>query len=276
MKGLVSGNEAIFQGEVVFNGAMFQNASFDNVKFEYVAFDKSQFENASFSNAKFENASFIETKFQNELNLQDTKFFFKGNITTDLTNTKFHRAELENVAFIDCDWPEKVYEEVHKILSSKELETIYRNLKQNMQRTGDYSKAGKFFYREMEMKRKGAKRKRDRAWLELYRLLAGYGERPQNTIAVSLFIISIFAWLYKMLGCLQYTVINPCLSQQIIDALYFSFVTFTTLGLGDICPVTGLGKILICCEAVVGAFLIALFVMTMVLFPPTCGSSVFW
>ena len=66
---------------------------------------------------------------------------------------------------------------------------------------------------------------------------------------------------YWISGCLQYTVQNPCLYQQIKDSLYFSFVTFTTLGLGDIRPLNDLGKFLICFEAAIGAFLIALFVV---------------
>ena len=38
-------------------------------------------------------------------------------------------------------------------ISFKELETIYRDLKRNMQNHGDHSKAGEFYYREMEMKK---------------------------------------------------------------------------------------------------------------------------
>jgi len=49
--------------------------------------------------------------------------------------------------------------------------------------------------------------------------------------------------------------------QQIKSSVYFSFVTFTTLGLGDIHPENDWGRTLICCEAVIGAFLIALFVV---------------
>ena len=179
-------------------------------------------------------------------------------------------AFMENLAFIDCTWPKNIviYEEQHMRdeeigLSFKELETIYRDLKRNIQRHGDYSKAGDFYYREMEMKRKGSKRGK-RLWIELYRLLAGYGERPQYTATVSGSIILIFALLYWGFRCLQYSTRDPTLFQQIKDAVYFSFVTFTTLGLGDIHPVNDWGKALICCEAVIGAFLIALFVVVFV------------
>jgi hypothetical protein len=57
---------------------------------------------------------------------------------------------------------------------------------------------------------------------------------------------------------------KPSLYQEIIDAIYFSFVTFTTLGLGDIRPLTNLGKAFICLEAVIGAFMIAVFVVVFV------------
>jgi len=257
-------NDATFQEELTFNGSIFQDASFDNTKFEYVFFDKSRFQNASFVNAKFQSASFINAKFQNELNLQNAQFFLKGYFTTDLSKAKFHRAELRNVAFVDCDWPERIYEEVHASLSSRELETIYRNLKQNMQRSGDYSRAGKFYYREMEMRKKGATKIKDRVGLRVYKCLAGYGENYWNTALVSGFIILIFALFYGAFDCLQYSVGNPCLYQEVIDVVYFSFVTFTTLGLGDITPLTTLGKVLICFEAVTGAFMIALFVVVFV------------
>ena len=117
----------------------------------------------------------------------------------------------------------------------------------------------KFSYREMEMRRKGAKKKKNRLWLELYRLLAGYGERPVNTIGVSGFVVLAFALLYTALDCLEYPIGNLPLSQRIIDDLYFSFVTFATLGAGNINPINEVGKVLICTEAMIGAFLIALF-----------------
>jgi uncharacterized protein YjbI with pentapeptide repeats len=285
-------NEATFQKDAVFNKATFQNAYFDEAIFlDNVGFDGTKFKNASFKRTKFKNASFKRTKFKNasfreaviernlklthspginRLNFQNTQFLFRGNITADLSRAKFHEADLENVAFTNCKWPKRLYEEEHmkeEHLSFKELKIIYRDLKQNMQRNGNYSRAGIFFYREMEMKRKGTKKKRDRLWLELYRLLAGYGERPLHTIAVSGLVVLIFALLYVGLGCIQCDLDpmkNPSLSQEIIDAIYFSFVTFTTLGLGDVQPSTNLGKALICGEAVIGAFLIALFVVVFV------------
>ncbi|WP_236639905.1 potassium channel family protein [Salinigranum halophilum] len=47
------------------------------------------------------------------------------------------------------------------------------------------------------------------------------------------------------------------------DSLYFSVVTFTTLGLGDVQPASMAGRILAGSEALAGAFLMALFVFAL-------------
>ena len=46
------------------------------------------------------------------------------------------------------------------------------------------------------------------------------------------------------------------------DSLYFSLITFTTLGYGDFRPLEGWGRILAGSEAFIGAFMMALFVYT--------------
>jgi uncharacterized protein YjbI with pentapeptide repeats len=287
--------------DVEFRRAIFRNAYFDETVFRDADFIGASFNLASFNRAIFQayadfsmtkfkgDASFVETTFQDvsfekatiernfsfispqveKFDLQDTQFFFRGSITANLAQAKFHRAYIENISFTGCDWPRGsvIYEEVHmedENLSFKEMETIYRSLKQNMERHGDYSRAGEFYYREMEMRRKGTKKKKERLLLELYRFLAGYGEFYWNTAAFSGIIILIFALLYGISDCLQYSVRNPCIYQEIIDVVYFSFVTFTTLGLGDIRPLTSLGKVLVCFEAVIGAFMIAVFVVVFV------------
>ena len=212
----------------------------------------------------------IVVEIPNKCDIQHSKFFLRGNITANLRKAKFHRAYLDNVVFADCKWPKRIYEEVHmkdERLSYKELETIYRNLKQNMQRHGDYLKAGEFYYREMECRKKDMRKKKlsfdaiKSLGYSLLKYTCGYGEKPERTVVLSIISVFGFALIYGITECLRYTVPNPCLSQQIKDSIYFSFVTFTTLGLGDIRPLNDLGKFLICCEAVIGAFLIALFVV---------------
>jgi len=57
-------------------------------------------------------------------------------------------------------------------------------------------------------------------------------------------------------------IINP--ADQISSINYFSFVTLTTLGYGDISPVTPLARVLVILESVSGMFYLALIVASLV------------
>ena len=66
--------------------------------------------------------------------------------------------------------------------------------------------------------------------------------------------------LYAVLFCSVPGLLDQELSFP--DSLYFSVVTITTLGYGDISPVTGMGKFLCASEALVGVLLLGWFLMT--------------
>jgi uncharacterized protein YjbI with pentapeptide repeats len=277
-------NDTVFKEKTNFNVVNFiGNTSFSLSTFENdVSFMGTQFRDfVNFLNITFKNVDFrgIICYKQSQLlcdeigilDLRYSNFFFRSVITANLSKTLFHCAFIDNVNFNGCKWPKKyiIHEEQymnkHDInLSYSDIETIYRNLKKNMQNSGNYTDAGEFYYREMEMKRKGAKNKKDLFLLQLYKIIAGYGEKPLRTIISSLaiiFICTVFYWIFQ---CLEYSVENPTIFRQIKDSLYFSFVTFTTLGLGDIHPVNDFGRAFICIEALLGAFFMALFVVVFV------------
>ena len=209
----------------------------------------------------------------------------------------FNQSRIEEVDFTGTVFPDKIYEE--RLLEKKfhgqlekdeeeycpenwqEVSTIYRKLKQAHQRHGDYAKAGEFFYREMECKNKALKEKKlSLDWFKsfVYSFLkysCGYGEKPERVIFVSLLTVFIAALFFVFNGIVigEYTA-----GERIIDykltvslptvqalkdfgqCLYHSFVTFTTLGYGDIHPM-GLSKVAACIESFIGAFFIALFVL---------------
>jgi hypothetical protein len=48
-----------------------------------------------------------------------------------------------------------------------------------------------------------------------------------------------------------------------MDGLYFSVVTFATLGLGDVHPAGDLGRFIAASEGLAGAFLTAVFVFSL-------------
>jgi hypothetical protein len=85
-------------------------------------------------------------------------------------------------------------------------------------------------------------------------LMWGYGERPTRIFLFALFMISAYARIFH--GVDWHGKVAP----DWIDSLYFSVVTFTTLGYGDILPNTATLKLLCGSEAILGAFTMGLVV----------------
>ena len=100
--------------------------------------------------------------------------------------------------------------------------------------------------------------------LILGRFLFGYGERPVRVLVAGAIIILLCALFYSTdLADLTYRV-DPEQGLEFFDGLYFSTITFTTLGLGDIYPDADsnwLTRVVTMFESLSGASLMALFVV---------------
>jgi hypothetical protein len=108
-----------------------------------------------------------------------------------------------------------------------------------------------------------------------------YGENPWRVIRFALIIIFLFAIILNFSGIVnsdrtnliiefikesqgdEYTLryLGPILG-NFLNCLYFSVVTFTTLGYGDFQPAVGLSRLIVSLESIIGAITMALFVYT--------------
>ena len=120
-----------------------------------------------------------------------------------------------------------------------------------------YDTAGRFFYREMEIKRKAQSWKRPhvKLWSWLIKLLCGYGEKPERVTISAAVVVLGSALIYFAIGTLT--------PNTFLNSLYYSAVSFTALGYGSWAPqptgwVKGLGAL----EAFIGVFMMALFLIT--------------
>lgn len=132
---------------------------------------------------------------------------------------------------------------------------VFRHFKELYKGAGDNDAAGLYYEREMDTKRRHGPLS-ERLWWWLLWATCGYGERPVRT--ASLFFVIIFSFALAYLQCDVKAPEGPV--QDLGTALYFSTITFTSLGYGDILPVSNVARLLTSCEALLGVFMISLFV----------------
>ncbi|WP_284450839.1 potassium channel family protein [Methylophaga thalassica] len=96
---------------------------------------------------------------------------------------------------------------------------------------------------------------------KLYGWVSNYGESPWRVL------LSAFVLIFGCAALYFFTDINNnnhCGTISFWDSLYYSVVTFSTLGYGDFSPCTGLGKLIASCQSLSGLLLTSLFLVTFV------------
>lgn len=250
------------------SGLDFSQADFSSANLKKVNFEKTLLLEVNFTGASLQGALFHKARLHRAI-------FDKA----ALYQTDFHQCFIKN-----CQWPEQCPEEqkADKAWKSKEKAVakkyyeictqIYENLYQSLERQGQFQEASVFYYRYCLMQRNLAP-VFSRKFLGYYLLdkLCGYGEKPFQVVKFSCALILISASLYCLLGLnIQDQTLIVSSDQSVyknlsvfFHSLYFSVVTFTTLGYGDITP-SGSAKLLAALEAFIGSFTLATFVVVFV------------
>lgn len=284
---------ANFQGGAYFGEANFQGeANFPDTKFHGEAnFRIANFQGeASFGRAKFQGETdFFEAAFQENLYFGGTEFRGRTHILPRCIRKgiSFFEATLENISLTPLNLDKDAWidfrgarftntqirrEDIENHIRQEQeddfsgAEEIYLLLKNNFHSLGRYDNESWAFKKERDMQRKSYfHAKRPLRWLGsmFWNLLYGYGERPFwifGWCGFLLFFSSFIYWLSKGVFHVTGTCLIPV--GDYWNNLYFSVVTFTTLGYGDFRPI-GTIKVLASIEALLGIFLIALFIFAL-------------
>ena len=263
-------------------GTILIGATFEKANLEGISLQDADLRAASFDDAHAEGTNFDST------NLEDASFD-----STKLQGASFRDAQLKDAEFsgsrIDHDThfdEEVIYEE--KFAETENADErkeyfdaatwVYRQIQSLARRNALFQYAEGYYYREKDLRRRFAWRRGDylhalRA--EGSRWIMGYGRDPWRILATSAVVIVLCALLFPFLGGLQDTVPDDPVTYSLavppgssVDyavtafgkSLYFSVVTFATLGYGDIQPVGTAARALSGIETLVGFGLVALLI----------------
>ncbi len=281
----------VFEGEVDFRGATFRSgANFVGTTFmKFVDFMGSIFrpgtapEPDSFWPEELgrvipigEHAAayFTLSIFKEFANFQAT--IFEGNVS-------FAFAAFENdMNFAEATFKKAIVLQGLETKSCHPAEELFRKAKIGWHRQGNYVEEGEAHYQEMDCIRRQKKWYVRYIWTNLFhRLLHGYGEKPHRVILWAVAIVIACALLFMNFGIGETRLFVENLPTYNIFKIlfklhnlswadlgnigryfYFSVVTFTTLGYGDLRPVHPISHLISSIEAFTGMFMMALFVLT--------------
>ena len=248
-----------------------KNAIFDNICFE---------KNITFKNCKFKGeVSFKSCIFYGEVIFKNVKFndyltSKKVFMNSRLYGQKILFENIKNIPRLDGF----IFSQCSKVLLKnidykkadyENAKINYRIAKNQCNTTGNYEMVSSYYYKERYYGGKGLKKEEftsDYQYFKtkfldfLSRVIFGYGERPINVFLISFIIISIFAIFYFVVGVknngvlvkINYVKNKNELFKYYIDLWYFSMITFSTVGYGDITVVSDFGKILVSIEVFLG------------------------
>ncbi|MFH1867363.1 MAG: pentapeptide repeat-containing protein [Candidatus Omnitrophota bacterium] len=243
--------------------ANFKKANLTGARLKNVNLASADFEDAHLLRCDLSGTRLWHTSIRNT-NLAESDFQGADFLKSTLSNVKLWHVNIDNAKFLSRhNFIGKAPINEKGSLSASEA---YRILKQYFVAMGRYDDASWASFKERQMERKYFWRSKKPAYFPslTMALLCGYGEKPYRVITSSLVIIFSYSFLYSALNALKIPADSISAKLGSWDHIYFSIVTFTTLGFGDITPkMKPFFQMLTVSEAFIGAFMMGLFVFTL-------------
>lgn len=267
--GLLAGCSLIgadFTGAIVrgtdFSGADLRRATFRNADARGAVFDRANVEDTEFIYTDLQGASLLNAKLDRTL----------------FTGTRVNRRTAFGEQVVYEAGLDKHMDRDRFVVESEAAIWTYQEIQRLLAKNALPALSETYYLREMDLRRRAAWRTHHYARalkLEGSRWVMRYGTDPWNVVGSSLVIILICALLYPFTGGIMETAGREVLNYELrnlteisprrllavfLTSLYFSVITFGTLGYGDIQPVGGWARALASVESLLGALLLALLV----------------
>jgi hypothetical protein len=249
------------------------------VLFNHCFFNGVLFWNSLLYNAVFYTCCFVKVTFRDRCNLSATWFLhpagcfdisFDGETATPELGSRFRLSDFSYGDHSFKDRIKKIYfiEEQPIVLTRNGYLGVEGQLIKNLVPL-HYSNC--FYFRnKVETRSGGWMRKISR--IVLFEWSCGYGEKPWYALALSGILILLFSVAYFFAGfadgqsTIRYGIdlshgvlLDPQILSDFGRSLYFSLITFLTVGIGSIKPATTISEFIFCVELLCGAILIVLF-----------------
>jgi len=222
----------------------FNHSTVDNLKCSELNMHNLHFENCSVQNISINNSNISGWLFATT--------YVTGNITdSKLSNFRIFGG-LFNPTFANSEADD--FSVVHEnVIHDDAFEKTYRTLSKVASESGNQKDASEFKIKELDFI-KNKKQGFEKFFMNLNKIYWGYGQKPFQLIRISLTVILALGIFYSFFPCYFS---NPDLKSEnyfnvLYNSLYFSVVTFTTLGYGDLSPM-GFLKFFAALEALFGA-----------------------
>lgn len=265
-----------------FTGTELKDQDLNSVDFESTTFLRTDIRGSSLAGAAVHDMQFDSARINENTDL--------GRVCAYELMADRNKEENPSISIEDIDWVERersIIERnrrataraglrrlISRLRSSSDKDELKKAIRvyrayQNLLRANSLMK----YYTEYRIRERHAQRKLAIStgnyfqWvrLELSRVTMLYGESPWRVIGFSGLIVAVWSILYRLSGAvIDTTQADGHAASSLAESLYFSIVTFTTLGYGDLQPQTTVVRFLSGAEAILGAIFTALLVSVLV------------